>query len=46
MLGTFLVLIAGGLICQALGWPYIFYIFDRGFTRAHFFLEDSEQSVS
>lgn len=27
MLGTFLVLIAGGLICQALGWPYIFYIF-------------------
>ncbi|XP_076795364.1 putative small intestine urate exporter isoform X2 [Arvicanthis niloticus] len=27
MLGTFLVLIAGGLLCQALGWPYIFYIF-------------------
>ncbi|KAL1784987.1 putative small intestine urate exporter isoform X1 [Sigmodon hispidus] len=27
MLGTFLVLIAGGLLCQTLGWPYIFYIF-------------------
>ncbi|XP_036045116.1 probable small intestine urate exporter [Onychomys torridus] len=27
MLGTFLVLIAGGLLCQNLGWPYIFYIF-------------------
>ncbi|XP_051025162.1 probable small intestine urate exporter [Acomys russatus] len=27
MLGIFLVLIAGGLLCQALGWPYIFYIF-------------------
>ncbi|KAM7322730.1 hypothetical protein ACRRTK_018235 [Alexandromys fortis] len=28
MLGTFLVLIAGGLLCQTLGWPYIFYIFE------------------
>ncbi|KAL6037734.1 hypothetical protein STEG23_012735 [Scotinomys teguina] len=27
MLGTFLVLISGGLLCQNLGWPYIFYIF-------------------
>ncbi|XP_012966126.1 probable small intestine urate exporter [Mesocricetus auratus] len=27
MLGTFLVLISGGLLCQTLGWPYIFYIF-------------------
>ncbi|XP_029418849.1 probable small intestine urate exporter isoform X3 [Nannospalax galili] len=26
MLGTFLVLIAGGLLCQNLGWPYIFYL--------------------
>nr|XP_020043741.1 probable small intestine urate exporter [Castor canadensis] len=27
MLGTFIVLLVGGLICQDIGWPYIFYIF-------------------
>ncbi|XP_069880525.1 probable small intestine urate exporter isoform X1 [Dipodomys merriami] len=27
MLGIFIVLLAGGLICQDIGWPYIFYIF-------------------
>ncbi|XP_051711939.1 probable small intestine urate exporter isoform X1 [Oryctolagus cuniculus] len=26
-LGSFLVLLVGGLICQNLGWPYVFYIF-------------------
>ncbi|XP_058526249.1 probable small intestine urate exporter [Ochotona princeps] len=26
-LGWFLVLIVGGLICQTIGWPYVFYIF-------------------
>ncbi|XP_048204299.1 probable small intestine urate exporter isoform X2 [Perognathus longimembris pacificus] len=26
-LGTFVVLIAGGFLCQAIGWPYVFYIF-------------------
>ncbi|XP_047415333.1 probable small intestine urate exporter [Sciurus carolinensis] len=27
MLGTFIVLLTGGLICQNIGWPYVFYIF-------------------
>ncbi|KFO33860.1 Putative small intestine sodium-dependent phosphate transport protein [Fukomys damarensis] len=27
MLGTFIVLLVGGLLCQTMGWPYIFYIF-------------------
>ncbi|KAM5299734.1 putative small intestine urate exporter isoform 2-T2 [Ctenodactylus gundi] len=27
LLGTFIVLLVGGLLCQTLGWPYIFYIF-------------------
>ncbi|XP_040823589.1 probable small intestine urate exporter [Ochotona curzoniae] len=27
MLGSFIVLLVGGLICQTIGWPYIFYIF-------------------
>ncbi|XP_023555781.1 probable small intestine urate exporter isoform X1 [Octodon degus] len=27
MLGTFIVLLVGGLLCQTIGWPYIFYIF-------------------
>ncbi|XP_040839887.1 probable small intestine urate exporter [Ochotona curzoniae] len=27
MLGSFLVFIVGGLICQTIGWPYVFYIF-------------------
>ncbi|XP_040823590.1 probable small intestine urate exporter [Ochotona curzoniae] len=26
-LGWFIVLIVGGLICQTIGWPYVFYIF-------------------
>ncbi|XP_047273991.1 putative small intestine urate exporter isoform X3 [Homo sapiens] len=27
MLGSFIVLLAGGLLCQTIGWPYVFYIF-------------------
>ncbi|XP_021116186.1 probable small intestine urate exporter isoform X3 [Heterocephalus glaber] len=27
LLGTFVVLLVGGLLCQTIGWPYIFYIF-------------------
>ncbi|XP_012786141.2 probable small intestine urate exporter [Ochotona princeps] len=27
MLGSFIVLLVGGFICQAIGWPYVFYIF-------------------
>uniref|UniRef100_A0A8C5KJ39 Solute carrier family 17 (sodium phosphate), member 4 n=1 Tax=Jaculus jaculus TaxID=51337 RepID=A0A8C5KJ39_JACJA len=27
MLGTFVVLLVGGLLCQTMGWPYVFYIF-------------------
>ncbi|XP_073894835.1 probable small intestine urate exporter isoform X4 [Macaca fascicularis] len=27
MLGSFIVLLVGGLLCQTIGWPYVFYIF-------------------
>ncbi|KAM4835622.1 putative small intestine urate exporter isoform 2-T9 [Thomomys bottae] len=27
LLGTFIVLLSGGFICEVIGWPYIFYIF-------------------
>ncbi|XP_062954119.1 probable small intestine urate exporter [Cynocephalus volans] len=27
MLGSFIILIVGGLLCQTIGWPYVFYIF-------------------
>ncbi|XP_040823587.1 probable small intestine urate exporter [Ochotona curzoniae] len=27
MLGSFLVYLVGGFICQSIGWPYVFYIF-------------------
>lgn len=48
MLGTFLVLISGGLLCQTLGWPYIFYIFGEfvHFENLRMFLYDSECWVS
>ncbi|XP_070953591.1 probable small intestine urate exporter isoform X5 [Macaca nemestrina] len=27
MLGSFIILLVGGLLCQTIGWPYVFYIF-------------------
>ncbi|XP_053459008.1 probable small intestine urate exporter isoform X1 [Nycticebus coucang] len=27
MLGSFITLLVGGLLCQTIGWPYVFYIF-------------------
>ncbi|XP_045407883.1 probable small intestine urate exporter isoform X2 [Lemur catta] len=27
VLGSFIILLVGGLLCQTIGWPYVFYIF-------------------
>lgn len=29
VLGVFVILLVGGVIIQALGWPYVFYIFGK-----------------